>query len=279
MQEALDTYLFDLQGYLRLECALTPQHVEALNQGLNRIPRLTPGQWYGHVHGHAYGETDGLNYQQIYEAGEPFEQLIDHPAWIGTVRRFIGGENTIDQLHGPLFIDENFANFRGPGEAIGLHSGGHSGSKRNQYRVVNGSFMCMQINILIALTDIGPGDGATMLIPGSHKSNFPHPQYESARMRKGASVDQVAAAVEVHLRAGDALLFTDAMAHGSAKRTTPGERRIIVYRYQPSWAVFRFGYEVSSQLAGRLTPERLQIVKPFKVLEREPNLLNPHRKG
>jgi ectoine hydroxylase-related dioxygenase (phytanoyl-CoA dioxygenase family) len=32
-----------------------------------------------------------------------------------------------------------------------------------------------KVDMLLALTDIGPGDGGTMLIPGSHKSNFEHP--------------------------------------------------------------------------------------------------------
>jgi len=34
----------------------------------------------------------------------------------------------------------------------------------------------MQVNVLVALSDIGPGDGGTLIIPGSHKSNLPHPQ-------------------------------------------------------------------------------------------------------
>ncbi len=43
--------------------------------------------------------------------------------------------------HGPLFIDENFASFRNPGQAIGLHAGGYDASKKRQYRVRNGIFM------------------------------------------------------------------------------------------------------------------------------------------
>ena len=59
-----------------------------------------------------------MNLQQIYEAGEPFENLIDHPSWIEHVKHFVGGEGTFDYNHGPLFIDEKFANIRGPGESI-----------------------------------------------------------------------------------------------------------------------------------------------------------------
>jgi hypothetical protein len=76
---------------------------------------------------------DGLNLQQIYEAGDPFERLIDHPSYVGKVRHFLGGEGTFDYAQGELFIDENFASIRGPGEAIGVHSGaGPGNSMRNQ---------------------------------------------------------------------------------------------------------------------------------------------------
>ena len=48
--------------------------------------------------------------------------------------------------------------------------------KRNQYTISSsGEFGAYQVNVLVALTDIGKGDGGTMLIPGSHKANFEHP--------------------------------------------------------------------------------------------------------
>ena len=111
----LDIYRFDLRGYLEIPQALTSAEVAELNACLDAIPTLQPGEWYGYVHAHQYGSGDGLNLQQIYEAGEPFERLIDHPSWFDKAMHFVGGEGTFDCAHGPLFIDENFANFRGPG--------------------------------------------------------------------------------------------------------------------------------------------------------------------
>ena len=72
------------------------------------------------------------------------------------------------------------------------------------------------------------------------------------------------------MKAGDALLFVDAISHGSARRSNPGERRIIVYRYGPSWGTFRHGYWPSPELLERLTPERRQIVMPHTLRKREP---------
>ena len=270
-----DVYLFDLRGFLVLEGALSRDEVRDINDGLDAMPRLQVGEWYGYVHAHTFGDRDGLNYQQIYEAGAPFERLIDHPSWFDKVRHFVGGEGSFDEHHGPLFIDENFVNFRGPGEAIGLHNGGHLGLSRCQFRYIGGKFHCNQINVLVALTDIGPGDGGTVLIPGSHKSNFEHPDFGAYSMGvdKRPSAEHIDGSLEVHLRAGDALLFVDCCTHGSARRANVGERRILVNRYGPSWGNFRHGYQPSPELLNRLTPRRRSIVWPQKPLERSPNRL------
>ena len=79
MDTDLETYLFDLRGYLHLENALSNKEVGELNACLDEIPPLAPGEWYGHVQAHTYGDdTSGLNLQQIYEAGEPFELSLIH---------------------------------------------------------------------------------------------------------------------------------------------------------------------------------------------------------
>ena len=266
----MEIYLFDLRGYLVLKNALTADEVAELNAGIDALLPGKHGEWIGHIHATNFGANDGLNFQQIYEAGKPFERLIDHPSWFEKMKHFVGGEGSYDWLHGPMFIDENFANIRGPGEAIPLHSGAHECVKRTQFMVKNGNFMCGQVNILIALSDMLAGDGTTMVIPGSHKSNFAHPHFAQHDWNSAPSVDNVEGAIEVHMEAGDALLFVDAMSHGSAKRTNPGQRRNIVYRYGPSWGNFRHGYEVSPELLERLTPQRRQIVWPQKLIPRVP---------
>jgi ectoine hydroxylase-related dioxygenase (phytanoyl-CoA dioxygenase family) len=115
----------------------------------------------------------------------------------------------------------------------------------------------------MAFTDIGPGDGATMVVPGSHKSNIRHPETIAIEKRgEEVSMDGVTGAIECHLKKGDVLLFVDAIAHGSARRTNPGQRRIAVYRYGPSWGYFRLPYRPSPELLARLTPERRKLVNP-----------------
>lgn len=261
-----DRYFFDLRGFLIIRGALSRDELAGCNAIVDRLQHLAVGAWSGRVHGQTYGARDGLNLQQIYEAGEPFERLIDHPSWYETVRGMVGGEGTFDYLHGPMFVDECFVSVRGPGDAIPMHSGGHENAKRTQFLVRGGRFMCGQINVLVALADIGPGDGATMIIPGSHKATFPHPDIATRGWDKGLSMEGVEGAEEVHLKAGDSLLFVDALTHGSAARANPGQRRLCIYRYGPSWGSSRHGYRPSAELLARLTPTRRKIVQPVEAV-------------
>ncbi len=271
--DPMDAYLFDLNGFLRLDGALSAAEVAACNAAIDAIPALAPGEWYGRVHREQVEPSRGIALQQIYETGPAFERWIDHPRWLPLVREFIGGWETFDGYYGDVFIDENFVSLRGPGEAIGLHAGGHKPTKRTQYRFHNGRFMCMEVNILVALNDIGPGDGATVIIPASHKANLKHPQFDKHGIEDGASADCVVGGVEVHLKAGDALLFSDMLCHGSAKRINPGQRRLAVFRYSPAFTYFRFGYRPSPELLARLNPIARKIVMPHQEWERTPNRL------
>ena len=268
----LEMYLFDLNGYIVVKNALKKSEVNACNKIIDKLKNLKNGEWQGYVHGHNYGGKEGLNLQQIYEAGKPFEKLIDHRSWIHHMLEFVGGKGTFDHNHGPLFIDENFANVRGPGEAIGIHSGNPEGIQRNHYRYQDGKFHCSQVNILLALTDIGEGDGGTVVIPSSHKSNIQHPEYKTNVMKKNkiTSAETMTASKEIYLKAGDGLIFVDSLCHGSAKRVNKGERRIVVYRYGPSWGFFRHPYRPSKKLLKNLNTFQRQIVMPHeKILKPE----------
>ena len=68
----LEKYLFDLNGYIIIKNALNKLEVKECNKIIDKLKNLKNGMWKGHVHGHNYGGKEGLNLQQIYEAGMPF---------------------------------------------------------------------------------------------------------------------------------------------------------------------------------------------------------------
>ncbi len=257
----LQDFLFDLRGYLIVENAIDKALLDDLNRAFDEFPQLGFGEWWGNVqrldnNGHA-----GAEWQNIVEAGKPFETLIDHPSWVGRLKKYCGEQGTYVE---GLFIDECFASVRRSGGYFPMHSGGQDGVVRNQYRFVNGQFRCGQVNVLLALTDIGPGDGGTRILPGSHKSNIAHPIFaQNWDERLKADDEVVEGSIEVNMKAGDALMFVDALSHGATKRTNPGERRAVIYRYGPTWGKTRYGFEYSDELLARVTPAQRAILEPI----------------
>ncbi|MFM7321764.1 MAG: phytanoyl-CoA dioxygenase family protein [Armatimonadota bacterium] len=255
---ALDDYLFDLRGYLVIEGAVAADELESLNAAFDRLPNLPPGGWVGNCQRRDYTPETGYELHNCIEFDPAFDRLIDHPSWIDHVRHWCGEE---DSYVAGLFIDECIASIRRSGGHHPVHSGGYRGALRGMYHWKHGVFRCGQVNVLLALTDIGPTDGPTMVVPGSHKANFPHPL--AGDYGHGDRMDDLPGAVSVPLRAGDALLFVDGLMHGGSSRTNPeGERRVTIFRYGPSWAATRFGYTASDTLLARLSPERRRILQP-----------------
>ena len=271
-------YLFDLQGYLVLKGAISIDDLREMNSWVDEhwahveSPPILgeaqlnlnpdPEYWIGNVEIHSYGHDDGINFQNIIEGGAVFERLIDHPAWHPLAERYINPVNG-------LSIHENLLNVRGPGGFLYIHCGGHAPLFYLTFRQHNtGAWMVGQINILIALHDIGPGDGPTVLVPGSHKATEIHPRLELdgkgiiAAHHEREAAGTALGMKEIHLEAGDALFFTDAITHGSAERTNPGYRRSVIYRYASRYLRTRFNYQLSPELAARLTPERHGILEP-----------------
>ena len=257
---ALDDFLFDLNGYLILKNALEPELLESLNAAFDTFPPIAPMEWWGNAQRRDYTPETGYELHNAIEAGEPFERLIDHPSRIAYVRRYCGEQGAYTQ---GLFIDESMASIRKSGGHHPAHSGGYRGAVRGQYLYKDGVFRCGQVNIICALTDVHDGDGQTMVVPGSHKSHFPHPNL--GNYQKGDRMDHLEGGVAVTLDKGDALLFVDSLIHGGTSCITPtGERRVTIYRYGPVWGASRFGYEYSEAVLERVTPERRTILQPVR---------------
>ncbi len=285
MSKDLQDYLFDLQGYLILKSVISEEDLGEINRwidahwdyveapwekdtGDRRIPR-----WLGNIETHTYNIENGVNFQNIIEGSAVFQKLIDHHAWISLVRKYIHSE-----VNG-LSIHENFLNVRPAGGFIHIHCGGHVPLSYLTFRQENtGQWMVGQINVLMAVNDIGPGDGPPVLIPGSHRCTEIHPRlkvngkgvvYDGMTGKPAGTAD---ATKEIYLKAGDVLMFTDAMTHGAAERTNEGFRRSIVYRYSPKYVRERFDYPHSKELLARLTPEQRKIIQPMPP-RRPPQIL------
>ncbi len=262
----LDDFLFDLNGYLILPQAVEPELLDELDRAIDALPQLGMGEWLGNAQRRDYTGETGLEIHNCVELGGPFEKLIDHPGWIEYVRRYCGEAQSYVE---GLFIDECILSVRRAGGHHPVHSGGFRGALRGAYHYSSGVFRCGQCNVILGISAVGPGDGPTMIVPGSHKSNFEHPL--AGDYGRGDRMDHLVGAVPLHLERGDALLFVDGVMHGGSSRTNPGERRVTIYRYGPSWGATRFGYEYSEALLERLPEQRRRILRPIPPMRPDSN--------
>ena len=73
------------------------------------------------------------------------------------------------------------------------------------------------------------------VIPGSHKSNLPCPQGMKFWERHREHV------LEVNARAGDAVIFTETLTHGTLPWTAAHQRRALLYKFSPAFLAFSQG--------------------------------------
>lgn len=124
---------------------------------------------------------------------------------------------------------------RGEPEALGMHGGGQSINHSEYFYFKNGKMHNGLVVAAWALSDSEPGDGGFCCVPGSHKAHYRY-AFDPSRYD-----DPV---VQVPVKAGSAVVFTEALTHGTMPWNAPQERRTLFYKYCPaagSWAPWSEG--------------------------------------
>ena len=233
-----ETYLFDLQGFLVVENALTTSEIATLDAIADR-----------HV-----AECGGANeptYRlgSVLQWGEPYLDLIDHPEILPRLDALMGPDLRLDHV--------NLDIIRYGLSPIGstLHGGSTPFDPTQYYHVQDGRMHSGLTTVAFNLRDVGPDDGGFACVPASHKSNFPLPP---------GCVDlsgELAPFVSrVTGPAGTAIIFTEALTHGPLPWSGSGERRTIFYKYSPHPIAWAAGYPEAEQFSG-LTERQKKILE------------------
>lgn len=246
-------YLFDLKGYIVVRNALTAEHVAALNAIIDRTERLPDAD----LRPPAYFQRDvgggkDVRIHNLKELGEPFERLIDLEATIGLVADIIGTRPRLNHDYAILRYRQ--------GDVTKFHLGNTPLTPSCQFRSHDGRFFSTLMKAVFPLTDQGIEDGCFSVIPGSHKSLYANPF--------GNEPDDIPVREPVPCRAGDAILFTEALTHGSEVNRTGKPRRTLYYAYSPCWvADWTTRDAPSDELLARVTERQrdLLVVKPMST--------------
>ena len=108
------------------------------------------------------------------------------------------------------------------------------------------------------LADEGPGDGGVAVVAGSHKANLPLPKdlilYEQYQEH----------VIEVHAKAGDAVIFTETLTHGTLPWKADHERRALLYKFSPGFSAYSAGAHENSfpDYILDMTEEQRAVMEP-----------------
>jgi hypothetical protein len=213
MDEVL-RYLFDLQGYVILEGVLAAGEVAELNRLIDAQSLPAPSL-----------ESREARFGGFLAWGRPFSELLDHTAVMPVLRALLGDGFRLDHYYG-IHLREG----TGP---LPLHGGNTPYDPPEYYHFRDGQMINGLTVVAWNLTDTGGAAGGFCCIPGSHKSNYPCPGAIRAAHIAAPCV------VVPEAPAGSALLFTEALTHGTAPWTAPHQRRSLLYKYSPgqqSWS-------------------------------------------
>lgn len=230
-------FLFDLQGYIVVPDALSADQLASLNATLDeRIAEVAPED-----RTHRYGGL--LNWSDDYR------DLIDNPRLRDHLETIVGRRFRLDHLmldvcregKGPIgtTLHGSSGHFD-PAQYYHFHKGGmHNGLTVVSYN----------------LRDVNPGDGGTGVIPGSHKSNFRFPDEWRDLEHPHPRVDHLTGP------AGTAVIFTEALMHGTLPWRGAGERRTAFYKFSPHSVSWAAGYFDAADYDG-LSEAQQDVLEP-----------------
>lgn len=227
-----DKFLFDLEGYLIIKNVLSPDEVFELNEYIDRDNRIEdhkrPSLW-----------------------GKPFKQLIDHPRIFPYLIEFIGPT---------VRLDHDYAIFRTADEKKLVLHGGPGRRELYYYRYHNSVIRNGMSVVSYCLSDVNDGDGGFTCIPGSHKTNLLDEIPEDIRNFER----DVHYVVQPAAKAGDVILFTEALVHGTKPWRAKHQRRSLLYKYSPGYAAWNGNYPDISWY-GELTERQKRLLQPPSI--------------
>ena len=215
-----ERYLFDLQGFLQVPAALTPDEVAALNTLLDeQIARAVSP------------EMRTQRFGGLLSWGEHGRALVENPGIAPYLTELLGPDYRLDHDYADVIR-------AGLGPIGATLHGGATPFDPSQYYLFRDGRMYNGLTVVaFNLRDVSPGDGGFGCVPGSHKSNYRYPD----EWRDLQNPPPIAQAVPGP--AGSAILFTEALTHGTMPWRGQGERRTLFLKYCPrplAWS--RRGY-------------------------------------
>ena len=240
-------YLFDINGYLHIPNVLSNSELVAARAAVDRYIATPEDQL---PEGFSCSE-DGKYYANGFAFEKALESLIVHPCLWPIIKEFTHDRPAFSR--GTLLVDSY------KHKPFHLHCAREDyGWQSTRFDTREGRIFCDDFVIFPYFDDVFPGDGGLLVVPGSHKATFERP---TGLFNNGiiyTREDLPAGVTNITPRAGDAVIITEMLVHGTLQwNPTDRLRRTLVLRYRPQ---FKNQPSVPEILQDRLSPETKELM-------------------
>jgi hypothetical protein len=244
---------FDVYGYVVLENVLTPDEVAAMKDALYRLkaePDLAARRVYVNKRDdHMFHVGHVLEYDPALLA------YAVHPRLISLVEEIVGGTVRVEETEAAINRRDPRIDAAAWGTRHSLPTGLHTGTRHGWGTYLeNHRFHCLFVKTIAFLTDVGPDDGGTAVIPGSHRLSWPQREIIDAALAGDDSLIH-----QVEAKAGSVLLFPESLVHSTTAIRSEKERVILITGYTPPMMREWPGNEISATFAESL-PDHLKTI-------------------
>ena len=247
-------YLFDLKGYIVCKGVVPLDIIDSSRKLVDQLLDMDPKDLTYPVRQFNEIETENSKSERygisnILEADPVFHYFVDIPEVIDIVDN-VSGDDTY-RLNHTYSIKS-----KGSGVYTSFHFNGTPIVPPASYRYHNGQIISTLTKAVFPLLDCHEEDGCFAVIPSSHKSNFKRPFGDHHHPRMSPKVEPIPA------NAGDCIIFSEALSHGSVVNTSGRTRSTLYYCYSIGWMKdWGRNLRFSENILKSLSKERADIVK------------------
>lgn len=206
---AAQKYIFDLKGWISLPGLLDEEQLEAIR---------------AHQMKFLY-ERDQLPPEERNNHGGPSQILADHPAVVGVLNEVLSHQALASEDCYGFRYDHTYTSHRQAGhDNFNPHGGsGYFNFCGNShiYQMLPGKVHSGLTRVVWELNEVGPGDGGTLFMSGSHKTAFERPDEVSGR---DSELWQ-----SYCCPAGSAVIFTEGLCHSGTQWTNEERDRLTLF--------------------------------------------------
>lgn len=244
---------WDVYGYVLLEGLLSENEVASIKDALYRLrseedlERLKV--YVNHREPHRFHVGHLIEYDPSLVA------FAVHPKLASLTEKLVGGKVRVEETEAIINSrepnDSSLPRTRERVEALKFHTG----TRHGWGTFYDGAhFHCLFVKALAYLSDVGPDDGGTAVIPGSHRLRWPQNEIIRAATSDTEMVHQVTAP------AGSVLLFPESLVHSTTAVHSDVERVVIITGYSAAMIREWPGNETSRDFLGSLRARERELL-------------------